>query len=203
MNDVESPPTEYKSETTGKQVDSAKMVSMTAIFSALIAVFTLISFEQLPDPLSTINFAPIIVYTVGVMFKPKRAFLISSLGNFIGEWLRVVLAGEAAFLFVYLIGVVVARGFEAFLISLLREKNEVGAMVAGCVWEYLGFLTVGSVYFILIAPIPGVSAIAVVGWYTGTLIDLVFIPVSVALNKAIRAGFNVKYLDELLGGVPR
>ncbi|GAB4305653.1 MAG: hypothetical protein Kow0069_01720 [Promethearchaeota archaeon] len=174
---------------------TAKPVAFFGVFSALIAVLTLVSFEQLPEPLSTINLAPIVVYTTGVMFKPKRAFVTSVVGNFVGEWIRVVIAGEAAYLAIYLVGIVVARGFEALLISLLREKNEWLAMVAGGIWEYVGFLIVGSIYFILVL---GWAPEIVIPWYTGTLIDLAFVPVSAVLNKAIRAGFNVEYLDELI-----
>lgn len=169
---------------------------MVAILSALLVVMTFLLKIPLPQPLFYWGLAPILIYTVGIMFRPWIAFLICALGSVLGEWFNCLVAGCGAELPIYLLGMLVARGLEGALISALRHWNEIGAMIAGGLWEFFGFLLIGGIYYGV------VLELATEFWlpfYFGTLLDLLLIPVAVALNKALRAAFDVQYLDELIG----
>jgi hypothetical protein len=93
----------------------------------------------------------------------------------------VVLPG---YLYVYLVGIVVARGPMGFAVGLLRKQNEIVAMVVGVVVETLIFFTI-DLYLL---------GIAVAIFDFGTFVDLVYVPVTFAVLVAVRRILETKYL---------
>nr|MDO8112263.1 ECF transporter S component [Candidatus Sigynarchaeota archaeon] len=183
-------------------------VAVYAIFSALMVVLTLLLIP-VPQPIQFIGFAPVLIYVLGILLKPWRAFVVCSVGSVIGQLLASMLLGDYATLPVYLLGAFVARGLEGLLISALekyvvrmreptmkqRYARELWILLIGGAWEFAGYYIVGGPYYLITSAITmDVSLL----WYLPVLIDLVFIPVAIAVIFAIRRNFQQEYLDRLL-----
>lgn len=117
--------------------------------------------------------------------------------------------GDYATLPAYLLGALVARGFQGLLISVMEKAfvrgkaleprvvlaREALLLLAGGAWEVAGYYSVGGPYFLLTAGIPlDVSFL----WYLPVFIDLVFVPVALGVVVAARSSFQRQYLDQLL-----
>jgi hypothetical protein len=94
------------------------------------------------------------------------------------------IAVPPGYLYVFLVGIIVARGPMGFSVGLLRKKNEILAMVVGVVVETLIFFAIDNYLFGF--------AIALLDF--GTLVDLVFVPVTYAVLFAVRRVVGTKYL---------
>ena len=64
------------------------------------------------------------------------------------------------------------------------SKWEIAAMSIGCVWETVGFLSLDWFLFG-----PGMAVIDI-----ATLVDLIFIPISVAVVAAVRSRLGINRL---------
>src|SRR3989304_8867832 len=106
------------------KLSNSKKTAIMAVMSALIAVTTMVAIP-LPPPLSTINLAPIIIFTVAILFGPKIGFASTLIGCAVGY-----LAGTSTgtimippgFLYIYLFGLLAARAPMALATSALRGK---------------------------------------------------------------------------------
>ena len=170
-----------------KQVSQTQKVALTGVMAALIAVTTILA-VPLPPPLSTINLAPIIIFIVAILLGPAVGVTSTVIGCAIGY-----LAGTSigtivvtpGLLYLYLVGLVVARGPMAAIVGFLRKKSEVIGMFLGIVLETLIFFSIDFVFF---------------GWgYAifdfGTFIDFVFVPTTLAILIILRRTLNTKYLS--------
>jgi len=125
------------SETTSR----SKVIALTSIMAALIAVTTMIAIP-LPPPLSTLTLAPIAIFITSILLGPSVGLVSSAIGSAIG-----FIAGAnigtimvpPAYLYVFLFGIVIARAPMGLLVGLLRKKNEIVAMVVGVLTETVIF----------------------------------------------------------------
>ena len=105
------------SSVTAAELDTKPPVSVrlavTAVFAALIAVGTLLSFP-VPAPLYEITWSPAIYMALAVLVDGTTAFSATAVGGFIGEALNV--AYKAGGSPIYPFGMVWARGPEVFIV---------------------------------------------------------------------------------------
>ena len=172
------------------------------LFTGLVAIFS--AFLKIPITLNLywitltyhIFLTPILVYSIGIMFRPWLAFVICSLGVVLGETLYCIIFGCSGEMPFYLIFALVSRGGEVVLISLARKKNELLAMLIGGIYALLGFFIVYYIYYHLI--LYWSSAFIILYALVSALLDFIFIPFSYLLNIGIRKSLNIKYLDDLI-----
>jgi uncharacterized membrane protein len=168
-----------------KTVSQSKVVALTSVMTALIAVTTMIAIPM-PPPLSTITFAPIIIFVASILLGPSGGLVSAAIGSaigFMGGSSIGTIMVPPGYLYVFLIGIVIARGPMGFSVGLLRKKNEVIAMIVGVIVETLIFFTIDNYLFGF--------AIALLDF--GTLVDLVFVPVTYAILLAVRRIVDITY----------
>ena len=172
--------------TNNLPISQTKRVALTGVMSALIAVTTIVAIP-LPPPLSTINLAPVIIFAVCILLGPRVGLTCTVIGCGIGY-----LAGTSlgtiivppGFLYIYLVGLVAARGPMALAVGGLRKKSEVAGMVLGVVIETAVFFSIDFFLF----------GIGFAVFDLGTFVDLVFVPITVAVLIAVRRILDTKYL---------
>ncbi|MHA1997137.1 MAG: ECF transporter S component [Promethearchaeota archaeon] len=195
----------------GPAVPESKKVAYYAIFTALTVILNVINIPM-PMPIQYLGFAPVLIIFLGVLLKPKRAFTITSIGSVLGQFFSSLILGSTnpIEMLVFCTGAFVARGFEALFISVLVKylvrgkelppSRGVALMVTisaiATAWEVLGYFIVGASYYMYI--IPGLTLGEVFLWYVPVFIDIVSIPIAIAVIEGVRAGFNVDYLDGLM-----
>ena len=172
-------------------------IAQSAVMSALIAVLTVISFPM-PPPLSTITLAPVAIFVGSIFLGPRVGFVSALLGSAIGFTIAAtvgIAAGAApgSVLFpIFLLGIMVARGPEGYMIGVLRKKNEIVAMILGTVYETLAFFVID--FFYTYPVLLGMSnSFAFLDF--GTLIDLVFIVPAIPVLRYLRSQLGVRYYD--------
>ncbi len=185
-----------------EKVDFRKFFITLIIFTGLVAFLS--AFIKIPITLNLywitltyyLYFTPLLIYTIGIMFRSWIAFVMGTLGVILGEMIYCLAYGCSGELPYYLIFALVSRGAEVLLISLLRKKNELLAMLVGGLWVLIGLLLVYYLYYyrFLYWDLTFVILYAIIS----ALLDLIFIPFSFLLNMALRKALNVKYLEELL-----
>ena len=170
-----------------KQVSQTQKVALTGVMAALIAVATILAIP-VPPPISTINLAPIIIFTVAILLGSVVGATATVIGCGIGY-----LAGTSlgtiyyppGLLYIYLVGLLAARGPMAFIVGALRKKSEAGGMVVGVFVEFVVFFSIDF-------------AIAGIGYAVfdfGTFIDLIFVPITTAVLLGVRRFLGTKYLS--------
>jgi uncharacterized membrane protein len=175
-----SQPVKAQSNTTVK-------LAMTAVMSALIAVTTITAIPM-PPPLSTLTFAPIIIFVVGILMGPFPALVSASIGSALG-----FLAGASigsimvppGFMGVFLLGIVVSRGPMGATVGLLRNVNEVAAMV-------IAVLVETAIFFLMDWGLFGLGMALLT---LGTLVDLVFVPIGYIVLKVVKRMWDVSLLE--------
>jgi uncharacterized membrane protein len=173
-------------EKISKAASQSRILAMTSIMAALVAVATMIAIPM-PPPLSTITFAPIIIFIASILLGPSAGLMCGAIGSgigFMGGSSIGTIMVPSGYLYVFLLGIVIARGPMGFSVGLMRKKNEIVAMIVGVIAETLIFFTIDTYLF-------GV-AIAVLDF--GTLVDLVFVPATYAVLLAVRRILNITYL---------
>jgi len=161
-------------------------LALTAVMSALIATTTMIALPM-PPPLSTITLAPIAIFATGILMGPWIALVSSTIGSGIG-----FLAGAnigtiwvpTGYLYVFLWGIIIARAPMGFIVGLLRKTDEIVAMTVGVLVETVIFFVADWYLF-------GFSVALIT---LGTLIDLVYVPISYSVIKGLRKALNTTYL---------
>jgi uncharacterized membrane protein len=163
-----------------------KRVAVTSVMAALIAVMTMTAIPM-PPPLSTITLAPIMIFVAAILLGPYAGLTSAAIGSAIGYTAGtsvgtiMVLPG---YLYVYLLGIIFARGPMGFVVGLFRKQSEVAAMVLGVVVETFIFFAIDLYLFGF--------AVAVIDF--GTFVDLTFVPVTYGVLVAIRRILNTEYL---------
>ena len=173
------------------------MVSQSAVMSALVAVLTVTAFP-LPPPLSTITLAPAAIFVGSIFLGPSVGFMSALFGSAIGFTIASTVGTAAgtppgsALFPIFLLGIVVARGPEGYIVGILRRRNEIFAMVLGTIFETLVFFLIDFLYTYPIL-LGMQSSFAFFDF--GTLIDLVFIIPAVPVLRYLRAQLGVRYYD--------
>ncbi|HME19393.1 MAG TPA: hypothetical protein VKF15_06645 [Nitrososphaerales archaeon] len=169
-------------------------LALTAVFSATIAVATIFSIP-LPPPLYEITWAPAIYLALGALTDPVTAFAATGFGSFVGEAFNVSFKGGGSP--IYPAGMVWARAPEVLIIAWAKNKGNkalVLAMVAATVYETLAFFF--SDWYFYTAGLfqyqvtPGYSPLVLASFDFGTLADLAYIPVALAVIRAARPSFK-------------
>jgi len=164
----------------------SKVIALTSIMAALIAVTTIIAIP-LPPPLSTLTLAPIAIFITSILLGPSVGLISSAIGSAIG-----FIAGAnvgtimvpPAYLYVFLFGIVIARAPMGLIVGLIRKKNEIIAMV-------VGVLTETVIFFVADAFLFGIAFALIT---LGTLADLIYVPISYGILKAVRNILKITYL---------
>ncbi|MFX0092034.1 MAG: hypothetical protein ACFFBD_09760, partial [Candidatus Hodarchaeota archaeon] len=172
------------------------------VFSALIVLSSV--FLRIPISIPTtwitvvafIYLSPIFLYSISTMVRPWIVIVICFPSLVLGEWLWCGVYGCAGELPVNVIFVLSSWGIGCFLISLFRSRNEIVAMLIGGLWGFPGLLIPALGYYGLI--LNWNPLYIVVYSLLSMIFNLVFIPVSLLLNRLLRRILKVQYLDELL-----
>jgi len=165
---------------------STAKLALMAVMSALIAVTTTLAIP-VPPPLSTITLAPIVIFVTGILMGQWLGLMSAAIGSGIG-----FIAGSSigtilvppGYLYVFLLGIIIARGPMGLTVGFLRKVNEVGAMISGVLVETVIFFVADWYLFGF-----SISIITL-----GTLVDLVYVPVTYGVLKALRKALNTTYV---------
>jgi uncharacterized membrane protein len=172
-------------------------ITQSAVMSALVAVLTVTS-VPLPPPLSAVTLAPAAIFVASIFLGPRVGLISGALGSAIGFAIATTVgtvagASPGSALFpVFLLGIIVARGPEGYIIGTLRGMNEILAMILGTIYETLVFFLIDFFYTypVLLGMAPSFAFLDL-----GTLIDLVFIVPAVGVLRCLRAQLGVRYYD--------
>ena len=173
--------------TKNKYYSPSIKVALTGVMAALVAVTTIIAIP-LPPPLSTINLAPIVIFVVSILLGPIAGVSATVIGCGIGYLAGTSLGTIAippGFLYIYLLGLIAARVPMALMAGVLRKKSEIAGMTLGVVVETAIFFAIDLFLF----------GIAFAVFDLGVLIDLIFVPITVAVLIGVRRFLNTKYLS--------
>ena len=157
------------------------------IMSALIAVTTMIA-VPMPPPLSTITLAPIAIFVASILMGPWIGLVSTAIGSGIGFLAGAnigTIAVPPAFLYIFLIGIIIARAPMGFTVGILRKINEVVAMALGVFTETLIFF-VSDWYLFSFEVAVTITLL--------TLIDLIYVPITYGVLKGLRKALNTTYL---------
>lgn len=174
-------------------------LAVTAVFSALIAVGTTIIIP-LPKPLAELTLAPAIYLALAVLSDKWTAFGATAIGSFIGETINGALYGYPI---IYSFGMVWARAPEVLIVAWARKrgtKTLAVAMVGATVYETLAFFFSDWAFYVyglfgyvcnngfVCAGVWDAYALASLDFLT--MLDLIFIPVAIAIIWAARPSFR-------------
>jgi hypothetical protein len=185
-------------------------IARVGAFSALVAVGTILSNVlfgfALPPPLSEITLAPAFYMAIAALFSRRVSFWSTAIGSAVGETINIFLFGEApgVFALTYVPGIILARAPEALIIFRFRQgtlQRLATGMGMATVFETVVFFLIDwPVYSLTAFYCPsspcGSSGLVAGFWLAafdfGTLVDLVWIPVAIALVIAARRAFNTQ-----------
>ena len=161
-------------------------LAFTAVMSALIAVTTMMAIPM-PPPLSTITLAPIAIFTTAILMGPWIGLVATAIGSGLG-FLAGVSIGTVvvlpAFLYVFFWGIIIARAPMGLGVGLLRKTSELAAMIAGVLIETVIFFVADWYLF-------GFAGALIT---LGTLVDLVYVPITYGILEGLRRALNIKHL---------
>lgn len=175
-------------------LSAAKKLAVVAIFSALIAIGTIISIP-LPQPLYELTWSPAIILALAVLVDSATAFDATAIGSFVGEAVNIGFRGGSP---IYPFGIVWARAPEVFIVAWAKGKGArtlVLAMAAATIFETMAFFLSDWAFYAFGlfqygSPTDVASAFWVASVDFGTLLDLAFIPVALVLIRAARPAFR-------------
>jgi uncharacterized membrane protein len=174
-------------------------LAVTAIFSALIAIGTMVIIP-LPKPLAEITLAPAIYLALAVLSDRWTAFNATAIGSFIGETLNGALYGYPL---IYSFGIVWARAPEVLIVAWARKRGTkalVAAMVGATVFETLAFFFSDWAFYVyglfgyvcnsgtVCSSVWDAYALASLDFLT--MLDLIFIPVAIVIIRASHPSFR-------------
>ena len=172
---------------------------LLSISSVLGSVFLRISIT-IPTTWVTgvflIYLAPIFLYTICIMLRSLLSITISISSIVLGELLWSIVYGCTGELLVYVIVSLSSWGTACLLISLLGKRNELGAMIIGGLWYFLGLLIPTAIYYSEI--LSWNILYMVIYSLVAMVFNLLLIPLSLILNRLLRGVLKVEYLEELL-----
>jgi hypothetical protein len=178
----------------------SKTLAVVAVFSALIALGTILSIP-LPPPLYEITWSPPIYLALAALVDSATAFDATAIGGFIGEAFNVAYRGGGSP--IYPFGIVWARGPEVFIVAWAKRRGTralVIAMIGATVFETLAFFlsdwafyNYGLFGYVCSNGSVCTNAFAAFGLASTdffTMVDVAFIPVALLLIKAARPSFR-------------
>ena len=138
----------------------------------------------------------IIIFSIGILFRPSIASIIGLIGLITGDIVFCLLFQCGGELWFNIAVSVFSFGVTSPLISLLRKKNEVLAMILGACWLFLGFYIPMNIYFegFLNFGESNVFLISLINF----VLNIIFIPFALLLTKGLRTIFRTNYLDDLI-----
>ena len=199
---------------SGNQENSTKIFIMGLLtFIILLVCFT--SFLRIPFILNSeltynlvfyLNLGAIIIFSVGILFRPWIALFICIVGAVIGELFYCIIFGCGESLPAYLIMITVSSGLAGGIISFLNQKidkgiiGEIIAMVIGGIWQYFGLVISAFIYYEVFISGFHWQLYAVYYAYPlfSTIYDLFLIPLSIILNFIIRKIVHIENFHDLL-----
>jgi len=175
-------------------VGKSKVIGIVSVFSALIAVSTILVIP-LPPPLGEFTWSPPIYMALSVLAGPWPTFFATALGSFVGESTNVAIRGFPP---IYALGIVWARAPEALFIGWARKKDRTTlAVVMGLatVYETIAFLLPDWVFYTYGLFGYGSPVDVGTGFVTAlpdilTIFDVVYVPVAFAIIKAASPAFK-------------
>ena len=169
-------------------------IAVVAVFSALIAVGTILSIP-LPPPLYEITWSPAVYLALAVLVDSWTAFDATAIGGFLGEAFNVAFKGGGSP--IYPFGMVWARGPEVFIVAWARTKGPRAmavAMAGATVFETLAFFFPDWAFYsyglFSYGVSPGQTPLGLAAFDFGTLADLAFIPVALLIVRQARPAFR-------------
>ena len=179
------------------------VVAVSGVLSALVAILTFIIIPM-PAPIGGFDASSILVLSLPIILGVELGTIIVCIGEFVGTMFLVAVGLGYIY---YLPGIVAVRGLEALFVgkiarSSLFGRSEVSARqivatVIGPVWETGGFIAADFYLYYLLTGLTGAIAASIS--LLSTLIDLLWVPIALAVVSAIRQAFRTSYLDEQLG----
>jgi uncharacterized membrane protein len=172
-----------------------QFLAYTAVFSALLAVFSFIR-VPMPPPLYSVSLFTLGIYTVAVLFGPYIGFLAGAIGGALAE----MTAPKTSALFV--ISAFVAKGAGGLVIGYLRSiakplsrlnPSGTATIVGESFALVIGRFVELAIFFAIDAQLHGFGP--ALTDFMG-LVTLVFaIPVGAIVNAAMRKGLRRQYFD--------
>jgi hypothetical protein len=188
------------------------LVGQIGTLSALIAFGTILSNVLfgfvLPPPLTEITAAPAFYLALAVLYPRRVSFWATVIGSGVGETVNLFIFGQgAAFALTYIPGIMIARGPEPLIIHRFRESTMKwisSAMVLATVYETLAFFLIDwpvysyTLFYGCPANGPCLAPGLIAGFWPAsldffTIVDVLWIPVAIALILAVRRAYNIKY----------
>jgi hypothetical protein len=173
---------------------ASRRLALVAVFSALVAVCTIISIKPLPPPLYEITLAPAIYFALAVVVDKWDAFTATAVGGFVGELFNITTTGGSP---IYPFGMVWARAPEVLIIAWAANKGRKTlaiAMVGATVYETFAFLIPDWLFYTYAlfgySVGAGQTALGLAVFDLGTLLDIAFIPVAFAIIAAAGPTFK-------------
>ena len=178
----------FHEDTSGKRTTPARSVrlSLVAVFSALIALGTVISFP-LPPPVFEITLAPAIYLAFAALSDRWEAFSATAIGGFLGEIYNI--ASKPGGSPIYPFGMIWARAPEALLVAWAARRGRrtlALSMVAATAYETFAFLVPDWLFYTFGLfgygnPTDIYSGLALALPDLATFADLAFIPIAFAI----------------------
>jgi len=210
----ESQPSQDSSGSRRFNIETPSLtIARIGAFSALIAVGTILSNVlfgfPLPPPLSEITAAPVFYLAIAALFSRRVGFWATLVGSAVGETMNIFLFGEApgALALSYVPGIILARAPEVLIVYRFRNRSlrflAIG-MALATVFETLVFFIIDWAVYSFTAfycPQSPCGSSGILNGFVlasldfGTLIDLVWIPLALALVAAARRSFNTKFFN--------
>jgi hypothetical protein len=184
----------HENASSRRRPTSSMRLALVAVFSAVIAVCTMIAIP-LPPPLFEITLAPAVYLALAVVGDKWDAFAATAIGGFVGELFNISTRGGSP---IYPFGMVWARAPEVLIIAWAANRGRrtlALSMVAATAYETFAFLisdwlfyTYGlfqygsptTLYAGLLSALPDLATFA----------DLAFIPVAFAIIAAAGPTFR-------------
>jgi uncharacterized membrane protein len=184
----------FHEDTSGKTTPTkSTRLALVAVFSAVIAVCTIIS-VPLPPPIYEITLAPAVYLALAALVDRWDAFSATAIGGFVGELFNITTRGGSP---IYPFGMVWARGPEALIVAWAAtrgRKTLAWAMVAATVYETLAFFLSDWLFYTYglfqYAPSTVCAALGLASYDFATLLDIAFIPVAFGIIAAAGPTFR-------------
>lgn len=186
----------FHEETSGRRAVSKNLrLSLVAVFTALVAVGTMISI-RLPPPLFEITLAPAIYLAYAALGDKWDAFAATAMGGFIGEFYNISVSPGGSP--IYPFGMIWARAPEALIVAWAVGRGNrtlALAMVAATAYETFAFLISDWLFYTYGlfgygSPVSLYSGLVLALPDLGTFADLAFIPVAFGIIAAAGPSFR-------------
>jgi hypothetical protein len=182
-------------------------LALTAVFSSLIAVGTILSIP-LPAPLYELTWSPAIYLALSALTDKWTAFSSTAIGGFVGEAFNVAYKGGGSP--IYPFGMIWARAPEVLIVAWGASRGGkmfkwgklprapywlVFSMILATVYETMAFFVSDGLFyayglFQYGSPEGLVAGFGVASADFFTMVDLVYIPVALAIIIAARPAFR-------------